>query len=69
MKREKIIILLERTKKHKLEPQSIKFILKQGEQILDKLVNLKEELFIKGINLINIYTGDTILEALDILSN
>lgn len=69
MKREKIIILLERIKKHKLEPQSIKFILKQDEQILDKLVNLKEELFIKGINLINIYTGDTILEALDILSN
>ena len=69
MKREKIIILLERIKKHKLEPQSIKFILKQDEQILDKLVNLKEELFIKGINLINIYTGDTILEALDILSD
>ena len=69
MKREKIIILLERIKKHKLEPQSIKFILKQDEQILDKLVNLKEELFIKGINLINVYTGDTILEALDILSN
>ena len=69
MKREKIIILLERIKKHKLEPQSIKLILKQDEQILDKLVNLKEELFIKGINLINVYTGDTILEALDILSN
>lgn len=69
MKRKKIIILLERIKKHKLEPQSIKFILKQDEQILDKLVNLKEELFIKGINLINVYTGDTILEALDILSN
>lgn len=69
MKREKIIILLERIKKNKLEPQSIKFILKQDEQILDKLVNLKEELFIKGINLINVYTGDTILGALDILSN
>ena len=69
MKRKKIIILLERIKKHKLEPQSIKFILKKDEQILDKLVNLKEELFIKGINLINVYTGDTILEALDILSN
>ena len=69
MKRKKIIILLERIKKHKLEPQSIKFILKQDEQILDKLVNLKEELFTKGINLVNIYTGDTILEALDILSD
>ena len=69
MKREKIIILLERIKKHKLELQSIKFILKQDEQILDKLVNLKEELFTKGINLVNIYTRDTILEALDILNN
>ena len=63
MEKEKVKVLLSKLAKHGIGRRYIDALLRRSEDIIIELLSLKDELFIKGIKVINTY--DDTLEALE----
>lgn len=67
MEKEKVRILLNKLAEHGIELKDIDTLLRRNEDIVIELLNLKDELFVKGVKVINKYDDMEVLEALNIL--
>lgn len=67
MEKEKVKVLLNKLAKHGIGRRYIDTLLRRSEDIIIELLSLKDELFIKGVKVINTYDDIEVFEALNIL--